>query len=285
MFRTKLILFFSVSFLCSCMTRVESPPPACLAKAIALTEAGRSAFESGDYGIAEKNYGAALELHRSFDNPAGILRNLHNLAVVQRSAGRRSEARESLAAIDRYLDTRRLASPSEALGPECTQLLAEARWLLVRLSMDDQNWDRAQDELSQALGESAFRNDARLLNLQARLFLQCGNFGSAKQAATKGWSNSRSAEDSADAARLHAKSAEGLGDSTTAIRWFTEALKFDQKLARSKSVTDDLLGLARACRQAGETSRAQAYASRALQAAQAAKDSQRAQEAKALLID
>lgn len=282
---TKLMLLFFAGCMCSCVTSVDAPPPAALAQAISLTEAGRVAFESGEHSVAERNYAGALDLHRSFDNPSGILRNLQNLAVVQRAGGRRAAARESLAAMDRYLEIRKLANPGETLDSECSKLLTEARWLRVRLSMDDENWGRAQDELTRASSEPACRQNARLLILQARLCLQRGDFGAAKQAAAKAWSNSRAAEDSAESARLHAKSAEGLSDSAAAIRWFGTALKLDQKLARSRSVTDDLLGLARAFRQTGDTTRAQANANRALQAAQAAKDPVRIKEANALLVD
>ena len=265
-----------------CVSPADDPLPAVLSEAIELTEKGRSAFDAGDFKAAELRYASALDIHRSIDNHAGIIRNLQNLAVVQKADGRKSAALESLDALDRYLSLIDQSNPTGTLDPETQEIIGEASWLRARMSLEDGNKEQAQRVLDAAFQKPGQAQNPRLKNLQARLSLSQGDPSGARSAAAIAWANSRGSKadaERADAARYQGRATEMLGQFETALDWYQKALALDQKLARSGLVVDDLLGLARTSFLLQKPEQANAYAHRAQNSARAAKDTAREKQA------
>jgi hypothetical protein len=265
-----------------CVTPADDPVPTVLSEAIDLTEQGRIAFEARAFKDAELCYARALNIHRSIDNHTGIIRNLQNLAVVQKADGRRSAALESLDALDRYLSLQEQSSGSQIQDSETLDVVGEAGWLRARMYLDDGKDEQAQLALTEAIRKPGQSKNPRLQNLQARLYLAQGNPSGAQSAAAIAWSGSRGSKahaEAADAARYQGRATEMLGQHSAAQGWYQKALALDQKLARSGLVADDLLGLARSSLLMQKPDQAAAYAVRALHTAQAAKDSVREKEA------
>lgn len=249
----------------------ENAPPA-VKQARALAKEGQAAYQAGDMDAAARFYASALEVHRSIDNQPGILRSLLNLAVVQHEAGNSADARESLAAMDRYRQLRNQSTPSELLDGESAGLLAEAAWLRAHMWIDEGQLAKARAELERARPKRTAGSAGRFFNLEARLCLEEGRGGPALEAALSAWAANRRTGDRqemADSARYLGKASATLGKHEEALTWFGQALEVDQALARGRLIVEDLLGMSRAAEALGRTEQARACAERARSAAAA----------------
>lgn len=253
-------------------SRPADSAPGAVKQARALAKEGQSAYQAGDMDAATRSYASALEVHRSIDNQPGILRSLLNLAVVQHEAGRSADARESLAAMDRYRQLRSQSTPSEVLDAESAGLLEEAAWLRAHMWIDEGQFATARAELERARPKRSAGSAGRFFNLEARLCLEEGRGAEARAAAQSAWAANRRAGDRqemADSARYLGKASATMGGHPEALKWFEQALEIDQALARGRLVVEDLMGMSRAAEALGRTAQARACAERARSAAAA----------------
>jgi tetratricopeptide (TPR) repeat protein len=253
-------------------------PPAVIDEARELARDGRDAFADGQTEEALRAFGEALERYRSIDDPAGIVRTLVNMAVVSQAAGRPGDAATCLDAIERYIASVE-ASTGVAPGDKAlNEALAEASWMRAYLHADAGRTTAAWAEIERARarrGVSAGPAAGRFANLEARLHLDAGEPAAALAAARRALHlNRRRGDDSesADSWRFAGRALARTGDHAAAYDAFTSALDLDRDLGRPDKVVDDLLGMARAARDAGRPEQALACAERARTAARAAGD-------------
>jgi len=253
-------------------------PPAVVGEARELSREGRDAFREGRLDEAYQAYGRALELQRSIDDSAGIVRTLVNLAVVGKAAGRRADAIVCLDAVDRYIASVDASTGVKPGDKALNDALAEASWMRAYLHADAGNAGAAWAEIERAKsrpGVSSGGSAGRFANLEARLHLDSGSPAAALTAARRAQRlNQRSGDDSetADSWRFIGRALSQTGDPSGAYDSFAEALELDRELGRPAKVTDDLLGMARAAIDAGRPDQALACAERARTAARAAGD-------------
>lgn len=115
-----------------------------------LVAEGRQAMDANDFVVAEARLREALETSPE----SGIL--MHNLAVAYVRQNRLEDARNMF---------HRAAA---AYGPEANEVRAEEYFQLATLSVNAKEWDRAVQELKQAIASHPTREMlyARLLDLQ-----------------------------------------------------------------------------------------------------------------------
>lgn len=240
-------------------------PPALLSGALDSSDLAAEAFAEGRHQDAITAYTAALDAHRSVDNPPGILRNLLNLAVVSDAAGNSRQSREYLAAIERYAATLAGSSPGDLGKKETRILLAEAAAFRARLALDADNPELASSELARtAAAPPEVRG--RIGNLHARLAERRGDFPSMLRHSKAAISANRRAKDEselADSHRLAARAYLSTGSHAEAETHFLEALELDRKLARPNCVEADLQGLADSADLAGDPTKADLFRQRA----------------------
>jgi tetratricopeptide (TPR) repeat protein len=253
-------------------------PPAVVGEAQELARDGRDAFREGRIDEAYAAYGQALDLHRSIDDSAGIIRTLVNLAVISKAAGRRSDAAVFLDAIDRYIATVEASTGIPTGDKALNEALAEAAWMRAFLHADAGRTSSAWAEIQRGKalpGASSSRVAGRFANLEARLFLDSGEAARALAAAQRAQRlNSRGgdAAEHADSWRFVGRAFAATGDPSSAYDAFARALDLDRELGRSDKVVADLLGMAGSARDAGRPAQALACAERARTAARAAGD-------------
>jgi tetratricopeptide (TPR) repeat protein len=237
--------------------------PSLVADARKVSDLASTAYENGRHDDALAGYAAALEIHRSIDNPEGILRNLLNLAVVGESANRPSTTTEALAAIDRYTANLAATQPADLEKPAVRTLLVDAAAFRIRRALDANQPDRTAAELARldAIPGGPPRDaQGRIANLRARLAEHQANFPAMATHATHGITANRRAKDRAELAdshRLAGRAALATGDAPAAERNFNAALDLDRELARPNCVAADLAGLATAADLAGDPHKAQ----------------------------
>ncbi|MEP2776875.1 MAG: tetratricopeptide repeat protein [Luteolibacter sp.] len=254
-------------------------PPYAVVEAQQFSRDGRDAFREGKVDEAYQAYAKALELQRSIDDSAGIVRTLVNLAAISNAAGRSSDASVFLDAIDRYIGTVEASTGIDPRDKPLNEALAEASWMRAYLHADagriSAAWAEIQRGKSRA-GGSSREIAGRFANLEARLFLDSGDPASALTTSRRALRLNRRNDDdteTADSWRYIGRSLSQTGDPSGAYDAFAKALELDTKLARTSKVTDDLLGMAAAARDAGRPDQALACAERARTAARAAGDS------------
>lgn len=248
-------------------------PPALLSGALESSDLAAEAFSQGRHQDAITAYTAALDAHRSVDNPPGILRNLLNLAIVSDAAGNRSQSREYLTAIDRYAATLAGSSPGDLGKKETRTLLAEAAAFRARIALDEDRTDLAAAELARARdipGNIPPAVLGRIENLHARLAGKQGDFPAMLRHSKTAITANRRARDEAELAdshRLAARAHLTTGSHTEAEKHFLEALELDRKLARPQCVKANLVGLAESADLAGDPNKAALFRQRARAAA------------------
>lgn len=263
-------------------------PPAVIGEAQEFSRDGRDAFREGRVDEAYAAYGKALELHRSIDDSAGIVRTLVNLAVISKAAGRKSDASVFLDAIDRYISTVDASTGVRADDKALNEALAEASWMRAYLHADAGRTSAAWAEIRRGKsrpGASSGKAAGRFANLEARLFLDGGNPASALATARRALRlNQRSGDETetADSWRFIGRAQSQTGDPSGSYDAFSKALDLDRELGRPSKVADDLLGMAGAARDAGRPAQALACAERARTAARAAGDSKAEARARSL---
>lgn len=251
----------------------NSPPPALLSGALESSDLAAEAFSEGRHQDAITAYTAALDTHRSVDNPPGILRNLLNLAIVSDAAGDRSRSREYLTAIDRYTATLAGSSPRDLEHKETRILLAEAAAFRARLALAENRPDLAATELARARdipGNIPQDVLGRIENLSARLAERQGDFPAMLRHSKSAIAANRRAKDEAELAdshRLAASAHLSTGNHAEAEKHYLEALDLDRKLARPNCVKADLEGLAEAADLAGDPAKADLFRQRTRAAA------------------
>lgn len=240
-------------------------PPALLSGALDSSDLAAEAFAQGRHSDAAEAYGAALDAHRSVDNPPGIIRNLLNLAIVSDASGNTGLTREYLDAIDRYTDNLAGSSPGDLGKKETRILLAEVTAFRARLALDNDQPDLAARELAR-ISDIPRSVSGRISNLHARLAEKRGDFPAMLRHASAGISANRRAKDEpelADSQRLAARAYLATGRHTDAEKHFLEALELDRKLARPNCVKADLEGLAGTASMAGDPGKAALFRKRA----------------------
>jgi tetratricopeptide (TPR) repeat protein len=236
--------------------------PSLVADARKVSDLASTAYENGRHDDALAGYAAALEIHRSIDNPEGILRNLLNLAVVGESANRPSTTTEALAAIDRYTANLAATQPADLEKPAVRSLLVDIAAFRVRRALDAKQPDQAAAVLARldAIPGGPSRDArGRIANLRARLAEQQGDFHAMATHANQAIAANRRTNDRAELAdshRLAGRAALATGDAPLAERSFTAALDLDRDLARPNCVAADLDGLAAAADLAGDSHKA-----------------------------
>lgn len=250
-----------------------------VAEARDFSRDGRDAFADGLLDEASLAYGKALELHRSIDDSAGIVRSLVNLAVVCKADGRRSDAVVCLDAIDRYIATVDASTGVSPGDSALNEALAEASWMRAYLHADAGRTSAAWAEIERARtrpGATKGKAAGRFANLEARLLLDAGNPAGALASARRAQRlNQGRGDDSetADSWRFIGRALSRTGDPSGAYDAFSKALDLDRERGRPAKVADDLLGMASSAKAAGRPGQALACAERARTAARAAGDS------------
>jgi len=251
-------LFHSIGFLALAACAPGPAPPALLSEARRSSAAAATAYHEGRHDDALAAYAAALEVHRSIDNPEGIIRNLLNLAVVGDAAHMPATTRESLNAMDRYITNLSATTPADLEKPGVRTLLVEVGAFRVQRALDAKQTARAAAELRRIdhlPGSLPKDSRGEVANLRARVAEQQGDFASMAHHARIGVSANRRGKNNiglADAHRLAGRAALGLGESAIATRHFQQALELDRALARPNCVAADLQGLAEAATLAGD---------------------------------
>jgi len=287
MARQCFVAAFAAAFLLAGCGSTEKPP-AVVGEARELSRDGRDAFREGKVAEAYEAYGKALELHRSIDDSAGIVRTLVNLAVISKAAGRRSDATVFLDAIDRYIATVDASTGVKPGDKALNEALAEASWMRAYLHADAGRTSAAWAEIQRGKsrpGAATGKSAGRFANLEARLFLDAGDPVNALATARRAQRlNQRSGDDTetADSWRFIGRASMQTGNPSGAYDAFSKALDLDRELGRPPKVADDLLGMAQGAREAGRPDQALACAERARTAARAAGDAKA--EARALSI-
>lgn len=275
-FRPSITLASATFLLVGCGSIEKAPP--IIGEAREFSRHGRDAFREGKIDQAYEAYGKALELQRSIDDSAGIVRTLVNLAVISKAAGRNADASIFLAAIDRYIGTLDASTGVSPDDEELNEALAEASWMRAYLYADAGRigaaWAEIQNGKSRP-GAATGKSAGRFANLEARLHLDSGDPASALTAAQRALRLNKSNNDdaeTADSLRFIARSFSQTGNAVRAYDSFAKALELDRQLGRPAKVTDDLLGMAHAAKNAGQPENARACAERALTSARAAGD-------------
>jgi len=250
--------------------------PTVVSEARSYSRKGHEAYREGKLESANQAYGHALKLHHAIDDSTGIIRDLINLAVVNKASGRRANAIECLDAIDRYVTTLEASGSESPRSKELNELLLEAGWMRAYLGCDAGRPQKARHQLARAAqryGAPGRKLAGRFLNLEARLDLEEGDPASGLITATralKANKRTRDPNEIADSYRIIGRALIQTGSPERAQTSFEHALEIDREQGRSSKVVDDLLGMAYASHAAGNPLQAHAAADRALTAARAA---------------
>jgi len=243
--------------------------PSLLTQARQASDMAATAYQDGRHDDAMTGYAVALDIHRSIDNPEGIIRNLLNLAVVSKAANRPAAVAASLDAIDRYTANLAATQPADLEKSGVRSQLVEVAAFHVERALDANQPGRAAAALSRIdaiPGGPPRESRGRAANLRARVAEGNADFTAMAAYANEGIIASRRAKDRtelADAHRLAGRAALAIGDAALAERQFTEALELDRALARPNCVSADLDGLAAAAAMAGDADRARLFSQRA----------------------
>lgn len=236
--------------------------PELIADARKASDIAATAYHEGRHDEAMAGYAAALDAHRSIDNPEGIIRNLLNLAVVGDAARRPATTTEALDAIDRYTANLAATHPADLEKPAVRVLLVEVATFRTLRALDANQPARAAAELARIdaiPGSLPKESRGTVANLRARVAEQHGNFTAMSDHANHGITANRRAKDRAglaDSHRLAGRAAIATGDAATAAGQFQAALDLDRDLARPNCVAADLAGLAAAATLAGNPHKA-----------------------------
>lgn len=233
--------------------------PALITEARKASDIAATAYHEGRHDDAMTAYAAALEVHRSIDNPEGIIRNLLNMAVVGDAAGRSDHTRDSLDAIDRYTANLSATTPTDLEKPAVRTLLVDVAAFRVQRALDANQPARAAAELARIddnFGRLPKKSRGQVANLHARVAEQQGDHETMARHARDGITAHRRNKNNAglaDAHRLAGRAALGKKDYPTAAQHFQQALDIDRELARPNCVAADLEGLAHAAARAGDS--------------------------------
>lgn len=240
-----------------------------LADARRTSDIAATAFRDGRHDDAITGYHTALQLHRSIDNPEGIIRNLLNIAIVSDAAGNPANADACLDAIDRYTNTLAATTPADLEKPAVRTLLVDTAIFRIERALDAGQSMRATSELARLdniPGNPPRESAGRAANARARVAESNRQYQAMRVHANTGISANRRNKDQpalADAHRLAGRAALALDDASAANMHFSQALALDRKLARPNCVAADLQGLARAATLAGDPHAAAQFTHRA----------------------
>lgn len=221
-----------------------------------LSQQGENWFSQGDYPRAHRDFARALELSRAIDYPTGVAQQLNNLAAVALEKGELEEARKlftqaweinvsqrhwreastnqaNLATVAQKAGETGLAEEHLRAAEEAARR-SESRPALGRVyirwagfSLDQQRLPQARRYLEEA------RSLARTPDLKGALEHQWGRLSLAQ------------------------------GDTGTAVKHFTQALKFDRDVLDRAAMAADLFYLGETYRLRSDWSQAFSYFERA----------------------
>jgi tetratricopeptide (TPR) repeat protein len=268
----------SLTLLAACV--VQPPAAPSQAGEAAVIDANRRAdayVRSGDLEGAARQYREAIRVARSVEDVEGIAANAINLSIVYQRLGRPDDARASLGLL---LERSQLVFPPERM--------AQAALRTAVLDMDEHRAASASEWLDRAAAycRRECTVTAAIQNVRGQLALEAGRLDQAAASAKAALSASRSSGDRAETAnalRLLGSVATRTGDAAVAAGYLGEALAIDRELAAPRKIYLDLVALGRASALRGDRGAARAYYERARAVSEAARDSEGAAQARALI--
>lgn len=230
-------LLVAVMVLGGCAGHMRNPPPLAVRQSIELNFAGQEAFDDGDNDGAFARYEDAMRLSRSIEDAEGIAVNLINMAIILKDSGKQQRA---VAKLDEILKNDLIEFPSG--------LVAEAAYIKARIYLDYSSDRKAAEELAQRAREECEGCEAegRIFNLTGRIAYVQGQYNTAFYWGQKGLSSSRrdnNEREAANAVRIMADSKLAIKEYDEALELFGQALEADKRLAHSRKIMRDLMGM------------------------------------------
>ncbi|HET7765055.1 MAG TPA: tetratricopeptide repeat protein [Burkholderiales bacterium] len=268
----------SLTLLAACVAQPPAAPPQ--PGEAAMIDANRRAdayVRSGDLEGAARQYREAIRVARSVEDVEGIASNAINLSIVYQRLGRPDDARASLGLL---LERSQLVFPAERM--------AQAALRRAVLDMDEHRAASASEWLDHAAAycRRECTVTAAIQNVRGQLALEAGRADQAAASAKAALSASRASGDRAETAnalRLLGSAAIRTGDAAVAAGYLGEALAIDRELAAPRKIYLDLVALGRASALRGDRGAARSYYERARAVSEAARDSEGAAQARALI--
>jgi tetratricopeptide (TPR) repeat protein len=264
----RVALPIAFSFLASCSSPGEGPPPL-LRAAAGQTRMGEEAYLAGRAADAVPALDEAVRLHLAAGDLPGASRALLNLALAQRAAG------DIPAATTTAIRLRELTPAAQQQAREQTgkddltlELATTTAWLDALLAVDRADFSGAADLLAPANAKFPAPSPwpGRLETLRAELALGESRWSDALVHARAGQAACAAAHDKAEEARAwrFAGSAQiQLGQWPGARADFLAALQLEETLGGGARMAGDLKQLATIADHLGDSSAAQLYAQRA----------------------
>lgn len=233
----------------ACAQTPRQKPPASLQVAERHNLLGLAAESRQKYAAAETEFMEAYRCYRAIENYHGIVTVLVNSSRLYRRLG-------NLTATDRVL------TEAVAIVSQTPELEAEVSFEMTKLALARSDNAAAATWSSRAVRTAAEADRGRMLNLQALVYLQQTELGTAKEVAQAALKSSRGGGDrreEANALRLLGAIAYSGKLYRESQELYEAALSLDKTLALSLRISDDLRGIARSLAASGDLEAAALY--------------------------